>query len=211
LAASTNFTLAVSSSLAVGGVGNGLVLHRAVHNHPRQFLGLDQLELDGDIDGLRQQFFHPFVAQQLAKLDQGGGVAGLAVFVVGATREELPTRCVAPALDHALIGFVESVFEVEQRNHDAQRHAGTPGVALAPHCDRRLTKQVQIGHGHASVRFAHEEVRNRGFDLLPWHARRQHSQRMAQVDHLVNAAAEEIVGGGAGEHRITPRNQRNSK
>jgi hypothetical protein len=24
---------------------------------------------------------------------------------------------------------------------------------------------------------------------------------MAQVDHLVNATAEEIVGGGAGEHR----------
>jgi hypothetical protein len=31
---------------------------------------------------------------------------------------------------------------------------------------------------------------------------------MAQVDHLIDAAAKEIVGGAAGQHQKTPRNQR---
>jgi len=77
---------------AVGMVGNRLVLHRAVHNHAAELFCLDQLELDGHVDGLRQQCLHAFLAQQLAELDQGGGVAGLAVFVVSTAREELPTR-----------------------------------------------------------------------------------------------------------------------
>jgi hypothetical protein len=46
-------------------------------------------------------------------------------------------------------------------------------------------------------------------DLLPRHARAQHRQRMAQIDHLVDAASEEI-GGVA--HRKTPRKpQQNSR
>lgn len=51
---------------------------------------LVQLEVHCHVDGLRQQFFPAFLAQQLAELDHGGGVAGLAVFVIGAAREELP-------------------------------------------------------------------------------------------------------------------------
>ena len=54
---------------AVGGVGNGLVLHRAVHDHTGELLRLDQLAFNGHVDGLRQQLFHAFLAQQLAELD----------------------------------------------------------------------------------------------------------------------------------------------
>ena len=77
------------------------------------FLGFDQLERHGHVDGLRQQFFYAFVAQELAKLDQGAGVTGPAVFKVGLSREELPSRGLALALEHAFVGFVEGVLEVE--------------------------------------------------------------------------------------------------
>lgn len=44
---------------AVGGVRNGLLLHRSVHDHTCQFLCFDQLEFDGHVDGLRQQSSTP--------------------------------------------------------------------------------------------------------------------------------------------------------
>lgn len=43
---------------AVGGVSNRFVLHRAVDDHADQLLRLDQLELDGHVDGLGRQFAH---------------------------------------------------------------------------------------------------------------------------------------------------------
>lgn len=88
---------------AVCGVGDCLVLHRAVHDHALELFCLDQLEFDGHVDGLRQQLFHAFLAQQLAELDQSGGVAGLTVFIVRTAREELPTRRIGPARHHALV------------------------------------------------------------------------------------------------------------
>ena len=118
---------------AVGGVGNCLVLHRAVHDDAGKFLGFDQLEVHGHADGLCQQFFHAFLAQELAKLDQGGGVAGLAVFKVPLAREELPGRRLTPARNHAFVGFVEGVLEVQQGDHHPQWHAGAPGIGCAGH------------------------------------------------------------------------------
>jgi hypothetical protein len=69
-------------------------------------------------------------------------------------------------------------------------------------------KEVQFGHGHASAAFAREDLRHPCLDLLPGHARGQHGQRMAQIDHVVDARAKEVVGGGAGKHHgRTPRKQ----
>ena len=47
-----------------------------------QLLRLDQLDLKRHVDRLCQKFFHTFFAEQLAELDQGGGVAGTLVFKV---------------------------------------------------------------------------------------------------------------------------------
>src|SRR5690606_38198797 len=58
------------------------------------------------------------------------------------------------------------------------------------------------------VCLAHEPMRHARFDLLPRHARGQHRQRMAQVDRLINASTEEIVGSRAREHHgKTPSKQ----
>ena len=58
----------------ISGVGNRLVLHCGVDDHPGKFLGLDELELNGHVDGLSQQLSQTFFTEQLAELDQGGGV-----------------------------------------------------------------------------------------------------------------------------------------
>ena len=191
---------------AVGGVGNRLVLHRAVHDHAGEFLRLDQLELDSHVDGLRQQFLHTFFAQQLAEFDQGRGVAGAVVFKVRLAREELPARRLAPTLNHALVGLIEGVIEVQQRDHDAQRHTGASGIAGHRGALYLFSEEVQVRHGHTGATFAGEDLGHPCFDLLPGHARGQHGQRMAQIDHVVNTRTEEIVGGGAGkQHGRTPR------
>ena len=97
---------------AVGGVSDRLFLDCAVHDHAVQLLRL-----------ISQQLLHTFFAQQLAELDQRGSVSRLAIFVIGTAREELPAR------HNALVRLVESVFEVQQRNHDAQQQARASCVA----------------------------------------------------------------------------------
>jgi hypothetical protein len=96
------------------------------------------------------------------------------------------------------------VLEVEQGNHDAQRYAGATGVALARYHGGGLAKQVQIGHGHATAGFAHEEVGQRGFDLMPRHTRGQNSQWMAQVDHVVERLRKKSSVAGQANMRKTP-------
>lgn len=188
--------------------GNGLGLDRGVNNHPRQLTFGDEAHLHGGVDGLGQEFFHALIAQELAEFDQGGGVTGLAIFVVGPSTKELPARGVCPALHHAFVRLVEGVLQIQQGHHHAQWHAGATGIAAHGHTLRLFTKQVEIGHGHTGMGFAHEEVGHTGFDVLPGHAGGQHTQRVAQIDHVVEPGAKEIVCGGAGKHRKTPRNQR---
>ena len=92
------------------------------------------------------------------------------------------------------------MLEVEQRHHDAQRHPRAPGVGLARQGLRSLTKPIQIGHGLRGARLAREQVRHRCLEPLPRHARGQHHQRVAQIDHGVQAGAEKVLGGSVGEH-----------
>jgi hypothetical protein len=88
--------------------------------------------------------------------------------------------------------------------------SGTRGRPRCWHCGalHLFAEKVQVGHGHTGAAFAGEHLGHPRFDLLPGHARGQHGQRMAQVDHVIDARAEEIVGGGAGkQHGRTPRKQ----
>jgi hypothetical protein len=86
---------------------------------------------------------------------------------------------IAPALDHPFVRLVEGVLEIQEADHDAQRHARTPGVAQALAALHLFTKQIEIGHGDARARLAREQMRHRAFDLLSGHARGQHRQRVA--------------------------------
>ena len=66
-------------------------------------------------------------------------------------------------------------------------------------------EEVLVGNGRASAAFAGEDPSPPGFDLLPGHARSPRGQRVAHVDHEIDARTEEIAGGGAGKHRKLPK------
>ena len=170
-----------------------LLLHRAVNDHLRQILPGNQLERDRNIDRLGQQLLDAFLAQQAAELANRRRVARPAVLEILQPREVLPGRCLGPALDHAFVALVEGVLEIQQRDHQAQRQARTSGLRHpGAHQAGGAAEQVDIDHGLAGAHAAGKEVSDRGLDLLPRHARSQHGQWMAQVDHLVEAAAEEV-------------------
>jgi len=116
---------------------------------------------------------------------------------------------IAPALDHPFVGLVEGVLEIQEADHDAQRHARTPGVAGDRHTLHLFAKEVQLRQGRTSAALAGEHLRHPRLDLLSGRARGQHGQRMAQIDHVIDARAEEIVGGGAGKlHKKLPEIKR---
>jgi hypothetical protein len=116
---------------------------------------------------------------------------------------------IAPALDHPFVRLVEGVLEIQEADHDAQRHARTPGVAGDRHALHLFAKEVQLRQGRTGAALAGEHLRHPRLDLLPGHARGQHGQRMAQIDHVIDARAEEIVGGRAGKlHKKLPEIKR---
>jgi hypothetical protein len=112
---------------------------------------------------------------------------------------------IAPALEQPFLRLVEGVLEIQEADHDAQRHARTPGVAGHRHALHLFAKEVQLRQARTSAALAGANLRHPRPDLLPGHARGQHGQRMAQIDHVIDARAEEIVGGGAGKLHKNPQ------
>ena len=99
----------------------------------------------------------------------------------------------------------------EQGGHQAKRQAGPPGVGDARAAEgnggAKEVHVVQVFDLLAYLGLAGKAVGQRSFDLLPGHAVGQHRQGMAQVNHVVQTAAKEIVGaGGHGNLSKTPRN-----
>ncbi len=130
---------------AVGGVGDGFLLSGGVHNDAAEFSAGNQFQGDRHFNGAGQELFHAFFAQQFAELDQLGWVARPTVLKVLVARKVLPSRRLAPALNEVFVAFVEGVFEVEQRDHQAggQARASGFGDASTGHHFGR-TKQVRV-------------------------------------------------------------------
>lgn len=134
--------------------------------------------------------------------------AGTVVFKVCLAREELPGRRLTPALGDGLVGLFEGVFEVAQRDHDAQRHARQSGVTDNSATLHLFSEKVQIRHGRTGAAFARKHLGHTRFDRQPGHTRGQHGQRMAQVDHVIAARKKEIIGGWTSkQHGRTSRKQ----
>ena len=200
-----------AEQLAVGGVGNGFLLDGGVNDDLAELTLGDEFQGDRHFNGAGQQFFNAFFTDELAKLDQQGGVARPAVLKVGQAGEVLPGGRLAPALADLFVALVEGVFEVEQGGHQAKRQAGPPGVGKARAAEgnggAKEVHVVQVFDLLTNLGLAGKAVGQRSFDLLPGHATGQHRQGMAQVNHVVQTAAKEIVGaGGHGNLSKTPRN-----
>ena len=68
--------------LAGGGVGEGFLLHGGVDNDAAEVFAGNQFQGDYYFNGEGQESFNAYFAQQFAKLDQLGWVAGPTVFKV---------------------------------------------------------------------------------------------------------------------------------
>lgn len=179
-------------------MGHGLLLHGGVDNHPLQVLGLHGLDRHRGVDRRLEQFFHSVFAQGAAKAPDLRGVARQAVFEVRAAAEELPQHVLAPARDQLFIAQVEGVFEIQQAEHQAQRQPRTTGGAGA--CARqhlRGAEQVVAFHHRPRALAAGELGGDCRFELRPRQPRGQHRQRIVQVDHGIDAAAEKVGRGHA--------------
>ena len=100
------------------------------------------------------------------------------------------------------------MLQIPERDHQAQGQAWTPGLGGAPATEGDGgAKEVNVFNLFACLGRSGKAVGKGAFDFLPGHATCQHRQRVAQVDHLVQTAAKEIIGaGGHGEPSETPRN-----
>ncbi len=193
--------------LGVRGVGDGLVLNGGVNDDGGQAGLGDELRCEGHIDRLLQQCFHTLLADGLAEVDQLRGVRGPAVREVIHARKVLPRGRLGPALDNPFVALVEGALEVKHRDNQAQRQARTTR--------RRDTGTNHLGHTAEQIHVLNvatgadslgKQVRDRGFQLLLRHARRQHGQRMAQIDHLIQTAAEKV--GRVGHWAVLPKTPR---
>jgi hypothetical protein len=89
--------------------------------------------------------------------------------------------------------LVKGVLEIQERNHQAQRQARAPcGRNTGTDQLRDAAKQIRLIDNLARTNLLGKEVRDARFQFLPRHARGQHSQRVTKINHLIQAAAEEI-------------------
>jgi hypothetical protein len=65
---------------------------------------------------------------------------------------------IAPAIDHPFIRLVEGVLEIQEADHDAQRHARAPGVAGDRHALHLFAKEAQVRQGRTSAALAGENL-----------------------------------------------------
>ena len=174
-------------------MGDGLLLHRGIHDHALQGLRLDGLHRHRGVDRGLEQLLQTFFAQVASKAADLCGVTGLSMLVVVHAAEELPQYVLAPPLAQLFVAQVEAVLEVEQAGHQANGRLRPPGIASAC-ADQRHggAQQVLVFDTASGTIFVLELRRQRSFDLGPGNARGKHRQRAAQVDHGVDAAAKEV-------------------
>jgi hypothetical protein len=107
----------------------------------------------------------------------------------------LPDNVLGPTLDQVFVAEVVGVLEVQQRGHEADRQAGAPGGADARSGDHQGGAEQVCSRDGPSFPVSSHETRGQGrFDLGPGQALGQGGQRVLQVDHLVQAGAEEVGG-----------------
>ena len=181
---------------AVGRVRDGLLLHRGVDDDAFELALLDHPHRHRRFDGGLEQLLDAGFAQHTAKAADLGGVARQARLVVGHATEELPDHVLAPAFAEFFVAQVEGVLEVQQRDHQADRQTRTACVAHAGASELRGgAEEIGILDHATTAILVREQRGQRGFDRGPGHARGQHRQRVAHVDHRVQPGAKKVVGG----------------
>ena len=150
-------------------MGDRLGLHRGVDADPLEALRFDRFGPLRRRDGLLQQELDAVLADPLAPANQRARVDRQRELQVVEAAEVLPIRVLDPARDHLLVGQVEGVLQVAEPDHQPDRDAGPAHVGVIELAEARLEHRPiqQAGEAH---------------------------QRMAPIDLLVEAGAEQVVG-----------------
>jgi hypothetical protein len=160
----------------------------SVDDHALEFGGLDRLDLHRRLDGGLDQQLKPLLADCTAKATDLRGIARQPGLEVVEPAEELPVQVLAPALDQFLVAEVEGILQVDQAGHEPNRQPRPPRVAhAATELHLVFAKHVT---GHTLLRrtvLSLELGGQRRLDQGPRQPRGQHSQRVPQIDHLVQA------------------------
>ncbi len=176
-------------------MGNGFFLDGGVNDDTFQVLRFDGFNGHCGVDGGFEQQLQAVFAKGFAEAANLCCIAGQAVLVVVHTAEVLPQDVFAPAHHQFFVAEVETVLEVQQADHQADRQLGSTGVA-APATDHDFTGAEHV-FGFEDLTRAVLVVElgcNGCFDLAPGQPGGQHRQRVAGVDHGIDSAAEEVNG-----------------
>ena len=107
--------------------------------------------------------------------------------------EVLPQDVLAPAQHQFFVAEVEAVLEVQEAGQQADGQLGPPGVgATCTHQGLGGAKHVLGFEDFSGAIAVLKLLRHSGFDLFPRQAGCQYRQRIIQIDHGVNAAAEKV-------------------
>ena len=153
---------------AVGRVGDRLQHDGRVHDDPLEAGLLDEAAAARRLDGDLEQRLDTRFADATAPARQARRVdrrLGLQVRLAG---EVLPIRIFHPGVDHCFVGGREGVLQVQQPRHQPGRQCRTAA--------RR-----------------HEVSAEAAFDLRPVDQRGQPSQRVAEIDLLVQPWPQRLV------------------
>lgn len=174
-------------------MGDGLLLHRGVHDDARHAGLVDGAELHRRHDGGLEQQLHALLAEQAAEAAQLSGATGQERRVVLVAREVLPNDVLAQALHEFFVRQAVGVLQIQQRGHDAE---GATGVGdAASHELGGGAEELGSLDPAAGAALVREQRRDGGFDLCPGQARAQDDEAVAGIDHAVQPRAKKVVGG----------------
>jgi hypothetical protein len=141
-----------------------------------------------------EQFIHALFTPSFTKPPQLCGSPLPLVIKIFVSRKVLPGEGLVPALYHVFVTPVEGVLEVQEGHHQMGWQTSTASVRDdVTSYNRNRIKQVQILKLLARFDLASPALGQRYFDFLPRHAIGQRHQRMAQIDHLIQAVTENII------------------
>ncbi len=178
---------------AVSRVGNCFLLDRRIDNHALELGRPYGFHLHGRRNCCREHLLDAGFAQRLPKAHEVGRIAWQARLEIVLAAEVLEVHVLCPALANRLITFVVCVLQVEQSDHQPGRQARTSGSAMAR--ARQLGRRAEQINLCAQPAFAStplEDRCQRRFYRRPGHSVSQYGQRVPQIDHCIQAAAEEI-------------------
>ena len=143
------------------------------------------MNVNGHVDGAGKKLPDAYFTRQSPESNEQRQITRPALFKVFLYRKVLQCGRLSPAPDNAFIGFVNGVFEIEQRDQpDRQTGSSSAGEHSADN-RRHATKQTNALNSPSLADLPGKALRDGCSNFLPGRAEGKHRQRVAQFGHLI--------------------------